>query len=273
MHTSNYGKYEVPQQLIQLIELEDELNEKGLLPYGDLMGLYFSLEPVQHRYLNTPVDVIPFAHSGADGIHFGFLTDFGEAPNLDEVYIVRVTPMDFDEPVKIMARNLSGFISLIYHYRYVKENLDVTSDQEKIERFLRFNNEDGSNEQVILEAFFARLNPQPMESLASYFATVKEMRQLEVMVETWDGIGVIKSGTEEIKTQKPFHLERDMAPDLEQVRSYFAESSLEYKLAFVRDAQSAGILYNEPLLKAYVVDELHKLNLHDEALRLSSYWE
>ncbi len=33
-------------------------------------------------YSITPPDLIPFANTGGDGIHFGFLTDFGSVSTL-----------------------------------------------------------------------------------------------------------------------------------------------------------------------------------------------
>jgi len=86
--TSNYGKYPVPTLLQQVISFQQQLSEQGLLPYGDLLGYYFAVETVESRYLNTPLDVIPFARPGVDGIHIGFLTDFGQVPDLLDAYIV-----------------------------------------------------------------------------------------------------------------------------------------------------------------------------------------
>lgn len=108
MNDINYGKYSIPKTLLQLIDLQADLAKKGLLPYGDLIGYYFSLDDI--RYLDTPLDLLSFARPGADGIHYGFLTDFGLVEDLEEAYIVRVSPMDFDDPVKIVSRNLRDFL-------------------------------------------------------------------------------------------------------------------------------------------------------------------
>src|SRR4051812_6794650 len=94
----NYGKYSIPKSLDKLITLEKQLNHEGVLNYGGLLGYYFSYEGIDSRYLNTPLDLISFARPGVDGIHYGFLTDFGQVKNLETAYIVRVSPMDFDDP-------------------------------------------------------------------------------------------------------------------------------------------------------------------------------
>ncbi|WP_423408240.1 hypothetical protein AABM38_21745 [Heyndrickxia sp. MSNUG] len=97
MNGINYGKYSVSEDLQQLFDLQADLAKKDLLPYGDLLGYYFSLDDI--RYLNTPLDLLSFARPGGDGIHYGFLTDFGLVKALEEAYIVRVSPMDIDDSV------------------------------------------------------------------------------------------------------------------------------------------------------------------------------
>lgn len=41
----NYGKYSPPKTLEKIITLQSELKERGLLKYGDMLGLYFWMEP------------------------------------------------------------------------------------------------------------------------------------------------------------------------------------------------------------------------------------
>ena len=84
MIKSNYGKYSIPKMLDRVIQFQNQLNKEGLLKHGDLLGLYFKYDDLDSRYLNTPLDVISFAWPGADGIHFGFLTDFGQVKDLEQ---------------------------------------------------------------------------------------------------------------------------------------------------------------------------------------------
>ena len=272
MHESNYGKYEVPQKLLDLIQLQEKLNAQGILQYGSFLGQYFKLEKVEMRYLNTPVDVIPFAWTGADGIHFGFLTDFGQVSSLDDAYIVRVSPMDFDEPVKLVARNLDDFVALMIYHRYVAEVLDTSSSKATIERYLsdQLTDETYPHEEEVVTVVYEQFTPKPIPSVHDYFKKLRDARAAAVVVETDDGIGVVRASANAINLQNHFSLERDMQPNLEQVQTYFEHSSLEYKLAFIRDAQSYGILFEEPLLKQFIIEELQRLNFKDEALRLGT---
>ena len=81
---SNFGKYDIPPTLQILIDLEKELG-KGEHFFE---GLHFYLSLTNFRYFNTPSDVIVFGNNGADGIHYGFLTDYGSAVDLEETPIV-----------------------------------------------------------------------------------------------------------------------------------------------------------------------------------------
>ncbi len=126
----NYGKYGIPDTLKLIIDLQNDLNKAGFLPYGDLLGYYFSLEGLKSRYLNTPLDVIAFARPGVDGIHYGFLTDFGSVKDLETAYIVRVSPMDFDDPVKIVSRNLLDFMRILCYTSIALDLVDTGTSEE-----------------------------------------------------------------------------------------------------------------------------------------------
>jgi hypothetical protein len=72
----------------------------------------------------------------------------------------------------------------------------------------------------------------------------------EVEVEMDDGIGVIQSSANALQPpQTIFSLDRDMQPDFEEVKRYLTKLMVEFKLAYIRDAQFHGILFNEPLFK------------------------
>ena len=180
--------------------------------------------------------------------------------------------MDFDEPVKLVARNLDDFIALMVYHRDVAEVLDTSSSETSIERYLAdlVNYEALPHEEEVVTVVYEQFTPKPIPSVHDYFKKLRDARAVAVVVETDDGIGVVRASANAINLQNHFSLERDMQPNLEQVQTYFAHSSLEYKLAFIRDAQSYGILFNEPLLKQFIIEELQWLSFEDEALRLGA---
>ena len=174
INTLNYGRYDVPENLRRLVELNEWLYKEQLLPYGDLLGLYFSLDAKSMRYHNTPLDVIPFARTGADGVHFGFLTDFGQVTTLEEAYIVRVAPMDFDAPVKMVARNFEQFVALLLQYRAAIEMLDTTSEEWAYTQYEAVTTELMPNEQVVITALREHFLPMALPPLRSYFQQLGE---------------------------------------------------------------------------------------------------
>ncbi|MGD6844689.1 hypothetical protein ACQCVH_19515 [Bacillus infantis] len=267
----NYGKFEIPERLQEVIHLQKDLDKKGLLPYGDLLGLYYDYEGVDSRYLNTPLDVISFARPGIDGIHFGFLTDFGSVSDLHNAYIVRVSPMDFDDPVKLVARNLEDFLSIAVYTPHVLDAIELSSSPEDVEKYIKQSEEySDENRRTVVKAVQEALQLQPIDSLSYYLQKVNNEREESVQFKTEDGVGVvshIENNAE--KTHSPFQLERGQTLDLARVRDFFEHAPLPLKYVFLRDAQSKALLYDHEEVKAYLKEKLYEMNLKDEAERIS----
>lgn len=262
----NYGKYSVPAKLSQLIALQQDLNNQKLSKYGDLLGYYFALERLDVRYLNTPLDVIPFARPGADGIHFGFLTDFGQTRTLDDAYIVRVSPMDFDDPVKIVARNLHDFIRIIFYYPCAMDMLDITQSKYSVEQWLEKYSDISDEKKEVRNWFQQAFQPEPIKCLFEYLHSVSKERESKIVIKTEDGIGVVIK-TSEVEEQL-FDFNGLEYLHLADVKHFFTHSSDEAKLAFFRDAQSKGLTFEHHELKAYLKEQLLLLHLNDEAERI-----
>jgi hypothetical protein len=267
----NYGKYQVPEALQQVLSLQEKLNDEGVSPYGDLLGLYFSLEGLESRYLNTPLDVISFARPGVDGIHYGFLTDFGTVNSLEEAYIVRVSPMDFDDPVKLVARNLNDFLQLLGNTSDAVELLDTTTSKQEYDRLVKeypeLTNPDLETDLPDRKAFIEAFHISKVNDLYGYFQRLKEERQQQTVLPTPDGIGVVYPESENGQPET-LELERQETLELEKVESFFNHATFEAKLAFLRDAQSKGLIYDHEELKQYLKNQLIKMNLRDEAVRI-----
>lgn len=196
MPNSNYGKYEAPKLLEEIIQLQEQLNKQGLLPHGDLLGNYFAYQTLDERYMNTPLDAIGFAYPGMDGMHFAFLTDFGNVSDLSEAYIVRVSPMEFDCPVRIIARNLKDFVAISVTAVDAFYMIDVTKSQEEIEEHVKeyppipmerlLTDSEYAVERKVIET----LHIEPIVDLVGYYRELKQMREQEVILQTEDSIGV-----------------------------------------------------------------------------------
>lgn len=270
----NYGKYAIPEKLKKIIELEQNLNEKGQLEYGDLLGYYFSDEGVAARYLNTPLDVIPFARPGADGIHFGFLTDFGQVKDLREAYIVRVSPMDFDDPVHIVARNIEDFLSIICFYpdamdifdmtSTYKEVLDFSSHNPVLSKELLLTSEEYKIQRIVYETF----QLEPIANFETYFHLLQQQRNQDTILPTIDHIGVAKKdNVTEMASDRfaPVNLKNKDELTFSEVESIFKAAPYEIKLAFLRDAYSKGLIWDQKDIKAFLSEQLRIMELPDEA--------
>jgi hypothetical protein len=270
MANKSYGKYEVPETLKNILAVQNELKEQGKLPYGDLLGLYFAVESLESRYLNTPLDVIQFARPGVDGIHYGFLTEFGQVRDLEETYIVRVTPMDFDDPVQIVARNIRDFMTLLCCHHPALEVLDINVSEEY---YLKMAAEypditGGSREDEVKALFQQTFQLQPLHDVLNYYNAVRNERYKEIVVETVDGIGVVNRASETEEHER-FDLGRQEELQLSKIQPFFSSAGYESRLAFLRDAQSLGLLHENGDVKSFLVNQLILMGLEDEAERLS----
>lgn len=272
MFELNCGKYEVPDTLNRIISLQHDLNQAGFLQYGDLLGYYFGREGLDSRYLNTPLDVIAFARPGVDGIHYGFLTDFGSVKQLEEVYIVRVSPMDFDEPVKIVARNIHDFMRILCYTPIALDLVDTSTSEDDFKQLvtkypeLALSQIDDHN--PVNEIFKETFQLEPIPDIYAYMQKIKEERSKEMSMVTDDGIGVVNKTDQNVELQL-MGLQRHQSLKLEEIEGFFKDASYISKLGFLRDAQSKGLLFDNNPVKSYLKEQLMLMNLQDEAERLA----
>lgn len=118
-----FGDYKKPELLMKL----EEYQSKG--GSWEYLGFYIEYD---HHYSATPLDVIPFAGTGGDGIHFGFLTDYGNEKDLASAPIVCVSPSN-DPPLKLVANNLKDFLKIAMVVGYTEFLDEDYGSEEEIE--------------------------------------------------------------------------------------------------------------------------------------------
>lgn len=257
-----------------LIEFEQEL-EANRHSLGYDLGLMMEHGRAP-RYMATPPDVIPFAHAGVDGIHYGFLTDFGLEKDLSQAPIVCVSPVDWTG-VWVVARHLQDFLSVVYTensslQRYYANGKDYTghagqrTPQTADERTL-----------YVRECFRERFGVQPIQDMSAYIDRLRTERKQNEVAPTLNGLGVRRFSTAKnhsldksllLSVAEPFHWEQQG----EAVRELFRSGSHEARLAFVRDAQTRH-LFTHSALRAFVAGQLKSLDLPDAAAYLEeSYY-
>ena len=168
-----------------LIRKSDSLDPIGFMPITQ----HFS-------YWITPPDVIPFAHTGGNGIHFGFLTDFGKVENLNEAPIVCVSPSD-DPPIRYLARNIQEFFNLASSVPHVEmlESFwpcENTSSMDAIKNeFHSYSDVEWDNKRNRLMSYLQESFKTEPLNLQQYVQEVLEERKEKITIPTFDGLGIV----------------------------------------------------------------------------------
>lgn len=268
----NFGKYDVPPTLRTLIELEKELGE----PEHFYDGLHFYLALTNFRYFNTPSDVIVFGNTGADGIHYGFLTDYGLIPNLEEAPIVCVCPMDFEQPTRLIANNLREFLringtddALFYnHFANADSYLAFKKEQEVEYASYPLSEQQLLNQIRIKNFIQKRIKIPVIENPYHYIQMIRMQRQEMVSIKTQDGLGVV-APLPAGKMHESFKIHQDTKLDLTALKAYFNTAAIPSQCALYRDIQLHYVLSDEPSLRKIVLESMLKIGLIDEANRIS----
>ena len=275
----NFGKYEIPPTLQGLIDLENMLGGKQVSIVGDFfLGLNFYLVLEKFRYFNTPIDVITFGNIGVDGIHYGFLTDFGTVKDLEVAPIVCVSPMEFDRPTRIVARNLREFLAvnlnddgLFYNYFKNEEVYLATKRKWMMEREnspYQLSEEEKAIEQKARKYLREVLQIVSVDNPYQCVKNAEMNRQKEICIQTQDQLGVtipLHKGEKHI----PFPIHKDITLDLDLLKEYLFSAPFPSRLAVFRDIQLHYVLQDERELRKIVIDAMINMELFDEETRLS----
>ncbi|GIP33504.1 hypothetical protein [Paenibacillus sp. J2TS4] len=271
----NFGKYDIPPTLEKLIDFKKEIG--GSEPFYNALNFYL-VRDENFRYFNTPSDVIIFGNIGVDGIHYGFLTDYGSADRLEAAPIVCVSPMDFDCPTKIVAGSLREFLrvnltdgALFYNWFQSEEDYIATKRRWAEEAANSPYRPSEAEEKVRQDIIRRLMEVIPMPEIDNPYRYVQEIglqRQKQITFQTQDGLGVI-ARLEEGEKHVPFPVDKNLAPDLDRLRDFLDTAPKASKLALFRDIQLNYILRDDEPLCSIVTEEMIKMGLADEAARIA----
>ncbi|MDQ0492960.1 hypothetical protein [Paenibacillus brasilensis] len=257
-----------------LIEFEQEL-EANRHSLGFDLGLIME-QGRAPRYMATPPDVIPFAHAGVDGIHYGFLTDFGLEKDLSQAPIVCVSPVDWTG-VWVVARHLQDFLSVVYTENSSLKRYYANGEDYSGHLGQRTPQATDERTQFVRECFRERFSIQPIQDMAAYIDNLRSERKQNEAAPTLNGLGIQRYSTARqhsstkgalLSVAEPFHWEQQG----EAVRELFRSGSYEARLAFIRDAQTRH-LFTHSALRAFVAGQLKAMGLSEAAACLEeSYY-
>jgi hypothetical protein len=270
-----YGSYKIPEEVYKLYELERELCEE------DLSLSMIGFQPCLHDYCYSisPPDLIPFANTGGDGIHFGFLTDFGLVKSLKEAPIVCVSPTN-DPPLRYIADNINEFLNLVSSVPHAEmlegfwTNHDETHIQQEIMEFVKDTPSDWKEKRrKVAERFKDKFETHHVQ-IGSYLQRVQRERANTISTPTLDGLGIVGSKDQAITYTKykfDFNMYFNQTLDdqeLEKINLYLKESNKIEKLAFIRDVIYVVSDFEENIFNI-IINLMESMNLHDEVQRFS----
>jgi len=269
----NFGKYDIPPTLRILIDLREELGDAERF----WRGLHFYLALEGFRYFNTPCDVVVFGNTGVDGIHYGFLTDFGSAPDLESAPVVCVSPMDL-HPVRIVAGNIREFLAInltddaLFYNDFESEDSYLEAKRQWAKEASESPYRPSEDEKFVREITERRLKDRLRLPLVDnpyrHVRMVGLERQRAVTIRTRDGMGVtapLRAG----ETHVPFPYECVRKSDPDRLRDYLESAPAASRMALFRDIPWIADLERQHELRAVVLEAMLDMGLADEAGRLS----
>ncbi|MGO4371785.1 stalk domain-containing protein [Paenibacillus sp. MCAF20] len=274
----NFGKYEVPPTLKALIDVEAELAKEGY-ELWNVVGFYPSLG--HSGYFNSPVDVVTFGWTGGDGEHFGFLTDFGSAVNLEEAPIVMVSPMNFDQPAVVVANNIREFMRIVMKdpsllfMGYEDEQAYLQSEREMWEELEREYGieemeEDRLEKQAVVQKLEETLKPPIIEDVYRYSENVALEREKSIVVPTMDKLGVTNVVPSDAgKLLPPLAVDEEMMAS--ELTRLLEHATYSQKLALIRDVNLGPIDYDDEFMET-LTDAMVDMGLQDEVARFQAMY-
>ncbi|WP_407271298.1 hypothetical protein [Radiobacillus sp. PE A8.2] len=267
-----YGSYSIPDDIYKLHDLENRLQN------NKLSSAMICFRPIifAYAYAITPPDLIPFADTGGDGIHFGFLTDFGRVKDLTQAPIVCVTPTN-DPPIRYIARNLKGFLNMAAS----------VPDVEMLESFMFLDDAQIQKECELVEKDTprkllkqrAKITKQLIEtfqletvSVHTCLSEARQEREGKIVISTTDGLGIVddRENGKQFRSYEWDYANPFSEQEKERMQAFLQEAKLVEKLAFIRDANMRYITapgYDEVVWQL-MIDTLKELGLEDDAARL-----
>lgn len=265
----------LPPTLQKLKEFDGYLGKEGL-SLDEGIGLRWTDESM--AYDQTPYDVLPFMDAGVDGIHVGLLTDFGKVTDLEEAFVVCVHPMNAPDSLKILACNPKEFVDYLYsdrnltmffNFMMIESEEQYRSMVEEGETDFEESAEFAEAQNLVLTKMKEYMGCKKVGSIYEFVESAAEARRKQIVLPTKDGIGIAgEIGSGEELPVYPVDENADIG--VAEAQGFLASAPLVSKLAFIRDAQYAGLIDNQTPLKGVILSELESLGYAAEVARLKS---
>lgn len=269
MMKNEYGSLAIPEEVLMLLRLEEDLAREG--ESLDTIGFI----PIVHEfaYPITPIDVIPFASTGGDGIHFGFLTDFGRNSNLNEAPIVCVSPTN-DPPIRFVAPTIRDFLNMATSVPHVEliETCWPWNDKEITESILdEYRTDDYQKKRDKLLRRLQETFGTDRVDVAECVERALQNRDSKVTLPTYDGLGIVSIDGSHSANRYDFDPQRRQDKrEIAKMRNFLSHANTVEQLGFIRDASYWYVLSSDYDQILKVVGEiLQSLQLDNEIKRFA----
>lgn len=252
-----FGDYEKPEILLKLKQFQK--TEKA---NWEELGFWIDYNA---HYSTTPLDVIPFASTGDNGIHFGFLTDFNRIKDLNQAPIVSIATSN-DPPVNLVAENIYEFLSMVLSVQYAPLLADIYQDDSTLRDSKaawfeedKYKQRRDKPNKILKDEFAIKEITKPIRRLLE----LKENRKSAINTNTMDGLGIKFTTQESIE-------EFGYSKSPSEVAHFLSKANLNSRITFYRNATFIYILDKDydSEIKDLVVDHLKKDGFEREAVIL-----
>lgn len=266
-----------PSFLIEMIEWEKHIRSR--VPYlENPTGLFLGITGEGNGFYScSPIDSINFARTGMDGIHYSLLTDFGGVTNLEEAPIICVSPMDFGNCVRLVARNLRDFFALelgghdfllLNEFSSRQHYMEASAKQQENEYSEYFDHQRWMQERnLVWEMAQEQFQLPIIQDAYGYIEQLRAERELQSVIQTEDRLGIIPLDPDHsCYTPHPWQGTSIPYDELQQLKEFLHSASLETKLAFIRDYQAQAIA--DTPSQQLICEELERMGMPLAAKRL-----
>lgn len=254
------------EQVAELVAQIPELPESMSLEIGDF----------SRRYPRTPPDVIPFAWTGGDGVHFGVLGDFGAVKDPADASVVCIDPPGIPD-VTIVGHTLREFLGMLCAVKCAECFTQIDLDQD-VDRWLTARRAEWLSAEDVVEIDAACVELKQALQLPdirdpfAYLREAQRIRQAVISVETLDGLGIRRSGQSGHGPFERFAFPESAVPPVDRMQAFLKAASYDERLAFCRDAQHSYVFANgyDVQVLELVCETLGDMGLNDEADNLQT---
>jgi len=227
----------------------------------------------ERRYHCCPIDAIPFANTGHNGIHFAFLTDFKIDYNLHELPIICIAP-SYDPCINYVAENIKDFFSLLMTIHY---STILAEEYKNRDSYLRIRKDylEGYRSEfdqtaMLEQATFMRnkFNLDALDDVYKYLEEIKLRRTETVSTYSseYSNLGISPFDKESITR---FKLKANVA----NISDFLSTNNKSSRLQFYRDCAAAFSISgdNKEDVRKVISDHLLKDGYHEIAQNLKMY--